>query len=96
MDKNSKVRVSAIRILGDQKDPGLVSLFEKTFRSENSYAAQAESLKSIGKCDGKKQLSFLKEAEGVKSYRNIVNKAAVDASSVIIGKESAYDNTTPE
>ena len=63
MDKNSKVRVSAIRILGDQKDPRLVKLFEKTFRSENSYAAQAESLRSIGKCGGKQQLAFLKEAE---------------------------------
>lgn len=92
MDKNSKVRVSAIRILGDQKDPGLVRLFEKTFRSENSYAAQAELLKSIGKCGGKKQLSFLKEAESVKSYRNIVSKAAVDASSVISGKESAPEH----
>ena len=94
MDKNSKVRVSAIRILGDQKDPGLVRLFEKTFRSENSYAAQAESLKSIGKCGGKKQLSFLKEAESVKSYRNIVSKAAVDASSVILGKERAAVHNT--
>jgi len=94
MDKNSKVRVSAIRILGDQKDPGLVRLFEKTFRSENSYAAQAESLKSIGKCGGKKQLSFLKEAESVKSYRNIVSRAAVDASSVILGKERAAEHNT--
>jgi aminopeptidase N len=86
MDKNSKVRVSAIRILGDLKDPKLVKLFEKTFRSENSYAAQAESLRSIGKCGNKQQLAFIKEAEAIKSYRNIISKAATDASSVIMKK----------
>jgi len=85
-DSNSKVRVSAIRILGDLKDPKLIKLFEKTFRSENSYAAQAELLKSIGKCGGKKQLAFLKEAEAIKSYRNIISKAATDASSIIMKK----------
>jgi len=86
MDKNSKVRISAIRILGDLKDPKLVKLFEKAFRSENSYEAQAESLRSIGKCGNRQQLAFLKEAEAVKSYRNIISKAASDASSVILKK----------
>ena len=86
MDKNSKVRVSAIRILGDLKDPKLIKLFEKTFRSGNSYAVQAESLRSIGKCGSKQQLAFLKEAEAIKSYRNIISKAAADAGSVIMKK----------
>ena len=85
-DKNSKVRVSAMRLLGDLKDPKLIKLFEKTFRLENSYAVQAESLRSIGKCGGKQQLTFLKEAEARKSYRNFVSKAATDAIAVIMKK----------
>jgi aminopeptidase N len=86
MDKNSKVRVSAIRILGDLKDPKLIKLFERTFKTENSYAARAESLRSIGKCGSKQQLAFLKEAETKKSYRNIISKASADARSIIMKK----------
>lgn len=86
LDNNSKVRISAIRLLGDLKDPRLIKLFIKQFRSENSYAAQAELLRSIGKCGGKQQLDFLKEAESLKSYRNIISKAAADASLMIINK----------
>jgi len=85
-DSNSKVRVSAIRILGDMKDPKFIKLFEKAFRAGDSYAVQAESVRSIGKCGNKKQLDFLKEAETKKSYRNIVGKAATEASSVIMKK----------
>ncbi|MFH1320087.1 MAG: M1 family metallopeptidase [Bacteroidota bacterium] len=86
MDKNSKVRVSAVRILGDLKDPKYIELFKKSFRTENSYAVQAELLRSIGKCGGKQQLKFPEEAKSIKSYRNIVSKAATDASSLITNK----------
>jgi aminopeptidase N len=82
-DGNSRVRQSAVRILGDLKDPELIKLFEKRFMSENSYAVQAEALKSIGKCGSKQQLSFLKKAEAMKSYNNIVSKAATYAISMI-------------
>jgi len=85
-DKSSKVRQSAIRLLGDLKDPKQVKLLEDTFRSENSYAVQAEALKAIGKCGSKKQLAFLKEALNKKSYRNVVGKAATDAISLIGNK----------
>jgi aminopeptidase N len=78
-DSNSKVRVSAIRILGDMKDPKFIKLFEKAFSAGDSYAVQAESLRSIGKCGSKKQLDFLKDAETKKSYRNVVGKAAAEA-----------------
>ncbi|MBA4323439.1 MAG: aminopeptidase, partial [Odoribacter sp.] len=83
-DENSKVRVSAARILGDLKDPKLIKLFEKSFRSENSYAVQAELLRSVGKCGGKQELPFLREAEAIKSYRNVINRAATDAASMIM------------
>ena len=73
------VRVSAIRIPGDMKDPKFIKLFEKAFSAADSYAVQAESLRSIGKCGSKKQLAFLKEAETIKSWRNVVGKAATEA-----------------
>jgi HEAT repeat protein len=85
-DNNSKVRVSAIRILGDLKDPKLIKLFEKAFSTANSYAVQSESLRSIGKCGNTKQLTFIKEAESIKSWRNVVRKAVTEASSMIMKK----------
>jgi aminopeptidase N len=77
-DENSKVRQSAVRILGDLKDPSFVKLLKKVFESDNSYVVQAEVLRSIGKCGGKKELSFLKRAETQKSHRNVVSKAATE------------------
>jgi aminopeptidase N len=86
-DKDSKVRQSAIRILGDLNDPKLTKLFIKTFGSESSYAVKAESLISVGKCGGKKQLPFLKEAATTKSYMDIVNKASNKATGMIMKKQ---------
>jgi aminopeptidase N len=62
LDENSKVRQSAVRILGDQKDPALVKMLRKVFESDNSYVVQAEALRSIAKCGGRKQLAYLNEA----------------------------------
>ena len=85
-DQSSKVRQSAIRLLGDLKDPKMVKLFENVFRSENSYAVQAESLRAIGKSGGKQQLPFLKSAETIKSYRNVISKAATETIEMIMKK----------
>jgi aminopeptidase N len=85
-DESSKVRQSAIRLLGDLKDPRMIKLFENVFRNENSYIVQAESLRAIGKCGMKQQLSFLKAAETTKSYRNVVSKAAAEAIAMIMKK----------
>lgn len=43
----------------------------------------AEALKSLGKCGGKSELSYLKEAGKVKSHRNIVGRAASQAMDMI-------------
>ena len=75
-DKNSKVRVAAFGILGNYEDPELVSLFKKQFKEDDSYLAQAEALRSIGKCGDRSQLSFLKEATQMKSPRNVIKRAA--------------------
>jgi hypothetical protein len=68
------------------KDPKFIKLFEKAFSAGDSYAVQAESLRSLGKCGSKKQLDFLKEAETRKSWRNVVGKAAAEASDLIMKK----------
>jgi HEAT repeat protein len=86
-DENSKVRLSAIRLLGDLKDPKMNKLFVKMFESENSYAVKAELLRSIGKCGDRQQLSFLRAAESEKSYRNVVGKAANEAIAMIMKKQ---------
>ncbi len=78
-DENSKVRQTAVRILGDQKDPSLVKSLKAIFESDSSYVVQAEALRSIGKCGGKAEAPYLKKAAGRKSYRNVVGKAANEA-----------------
>ena len=75
-DPSSKVRVSALRILGDFEDPGQVSFFKEQFKRDDSYLAQAEALRSIGKCGDKSQIAFLKNAAKIKSPRNVLGRAA--------------------
>lgn len=83
LDENSKVRQSAVRILGNQTDPALVKMLKKVFESDNSYVVQAEALRSIAKCGGRKQLAYLNEAVSHKSFRNVVGKAATEAITMI-------------
>lgn len=75
-DKNSKVRVAALGILGNYEEPELVSLFKKQFKEDDSYLAQAEALRAIGKCGDRSHLSFLKEAAKMESPRNVIKRAA--------------------
>jgi aminopeptidase N len=75
-DENSKVRTSSLRILGDTKDGKLISFFKDQFKKDDSYVAQAEVLRSIGKCGNNSQISFLKNAAKMKSPRNVIKRAA--------------------
>ena len=75
-DPNSSVRVAAIEILGDYEEAELVSFFVKRFKEDDSYLAQAETLRAIGKCGDRSQLSFLKNAAQMKSPRNVIQRAA--------------------
>jgi aminopeptidase N len=79
LDENSRVRQTAVRILGDQKDPSLARFFRKVYETDNSYAVQAEALRSIGKCGSKKDVPFLTRAAERVTYRNVVEKAAKEA-----------------
>lgn len=75
-DKNSKVRTSSLRVLGDTKDGKLISFFKDQFKRDDSYLAQAEALRSIGKCGNRSQISFLKNSAKMKSTRNVIKRAA--------------------
>jgi len=85
-DKSSKVRTAAVNILGDFREQSLTSHFRKIFETDESYLVMAEALKSLGKCGGKSQLSYLKEAKKVKSHRDVVKRAAEQATEMINGK----------
>jgi len=65
-----------LRVLGDNKNSGLVSFFKEQFEKDDSYLAQAEALRSIGKCGDRSQLSFLENAAKMKSPRNVIKRAA--------------------
>jgi aminopeptidase N len=75
-EKNSKVRTTALQILGDMKDSELASFFVERFEKDDSYIAQAEALRSLGKCGDRSQISFLKKAAEMRSPRNVIKRAA--------------------
>jgi aminopeptidase N len=76
VDRNSKVRIAALQILGETRSPELVEFFMERFGAEDSYAAQAEALRSIGKCGDRTHLSFLRKAAEMESPRNVIQRAA--------------------
>ncbi|MCP4724467.1 MAG: HEAT repeat domain-containing protein, partial [bacterium] len=75
-DGNSKVRTSVLQILGDKKDPEMTSFFKEQFEKEDSYSAQAEALRSIGKSGDRSKLSFLRNASKMSSPRDVIKRAA--------------------
>jgi aminopeptidase N len=75
-DKNSKVRTTAIQILGDRRDPEFVSFFKDRFKTDESYLAQAEALRSIGKCGNRSHISYLEDVAKMNSPRNVIQRAA--------------------
>ena len=62
--------------LGELKDKTLVQFFYKRFENDDSYLAQAETLKSIGKCGNRSSIDFLKNARKQRSPRDIIQRAA--------------------
>ncbi len=82
-DQNSKVRVAAISALGDNGNKKNIKRFKHIFNTDDSYLVMAEALKSVGKCGSKSDLKFLREAAGTKSHRNVVNRAAEQATQMI-------------
>jgi len=76
LDRNSKVRASALAALGDYKSTELVEFFKGRFEQDDSYIAQAEALRAIGKSRTVSSASFLEQAAKIRSPRNIIETAA--------------------
>lgn len=79
LDSNSRVRSAALAALGDFGKKELANFFKERFQKEDSYLAQAEALRALGKTGDKDQIPFLKKAMNIPSYRDILKKAAEDA-----------------
>ncbi|OVE80557.1 hypothetical protein BVY01_00025, partial [bacterium I07] len=92
-DSNSKVRTTAIKMLGDTKDSRLLSFFKNQFEKDNSYIVQAEALRSIGKCGNQSQTSFLRRAFKMESPRDVIKRAADWAQKEIMKKEGNKSKT---
>ena len=75
-DPHSRVRAAALRALGDRQDAGLVDFFKTRFTQDDSYVAQAEALRALGKQGDEAVIPFLEEAARMKSPRNVVGNAA--------------------
>jgi aminopeptidase N len=75
-DRNSKVRTASLKALGDYRKDELAGFFEERFEKDDSYVAQAEALRSIGKCGNRSSVSFLEKAAALKSPRNVIGSAA--------------------
>lgn len=78
-DKHSQVRAVALKALGDFGLAGLAGFFQECFNRDDSYLAQSEALRALGKTGDKKQIDFLKKAAALPSYRNIIKNAALEA-----------------
>jgi HEAT repeat protein len=76
LDVSSRVRRTAIRLLGDLGDPGLIPFFQDRFNQDDSYLVQAEALRSIGKCGDDRQLPFLRKAVELPSHQDVIREAA--------------------
>ncbi len=74
--RHSQVRATALRLLGDREDAGLVDFFKTRFAEDDSYVAQAEALRSLGKCGDDAVIPFLEEAAKMASPRNVIRSAA--------------------
>jgi aminopeptidase N len=76
LDSSSRVRRTAIRLLGEGGDSGLIPFFQERFGQDDSYLVQAEALRAIGKSGDGRHLNFLREAVGVPSHRDVIREAA--------------------
>lgn len=78
-DEKSRVRAAALVALGEFGKEELAPFLKERFEAEDSYLAQAEALRSVGKCGDPSQIPFLEEAAQMESYRNVIKRAAESA-----------------
>lgn len=75
-DQHSRVRVAALKALGDLKRPELSGFFKNRFAKEDSYLAQAEAVRALGKCGDRAAVAFVQRAAQMQSPRNVILTAA--------------------
>lgn len=75
-DKHSRVRASAVSLLGDLRWEQWHSLFRKVYETDDSYVVQAEAVWALGKLKKGKDKTFFEKVSKEKSPRNILRNAA--------------------
>ena len=75
-DAHSRVRVASLAALGDYKRAALVPFFEKRFGLDDSYLAQAEAVRAVGKSGEAAAGEWLRRVAGTPSPRNVIRNAA--------------------
>ena len=76
-DPSSGVRVAALAALNRLKDASLAGFFELRFREDDSYLAQAEAVRALGRLGASS--SLLRQAAAMKSPNDVVANAAREA-----------------
>ena len=78
-DASSAVRVAALGSLCDVADNNTTSFLLSRFQAEDSYLAQAQALRALGRCGGPESRSLLKEATRMQSPNQVLREAALAA-----------------
>ena len=84
-EANSRVRRTAIRILGGMGNPAMVPFLRARFEADDSYQVQAECLRAIGRSGDQSQLGFLRQASEMPSHRDVIRLAAMWAIEELAG-----------
>jgi aminopeptidase N len=75
-DKHQQVRTAALAALGEGGHCERPEFFAEQFEKEDSYVAQAEALRSLGRCDAVGSVPLLRRAAEMDSPREIIRRAA--------------------
>jgi aminopeptidase N len=75
-DPASAVRAAALRRIGGPSESAFLA---QRFRLEDSYLAQAEALRALGRTGDRSRIQLINEATRMKSPRGIVKRAAEEA-----------------
>ena len=79
LDPTSRVRAAALRVLGDLRDQALEPYFRERYDRDESYVAEAEAVRAIGKCGDTGSIPFLRQLSDVHSPNDMIHAAAVEA-----------------
>ena len=75
-DKHPQVRTAVLAALGEGGHCERPEFFVEQFEQDDSYVAQAEALRSLGRCDAIGAVELLRKAAESDSPREIIRRAA--------------------